>query len=141
MNVKPHVLKLIDAYRPRVRVYIAGPISKGDQHVNVRNACLAWHDLINHGYAPICPHWSAVQQMITPKPSDVWYDFDYNLLEVCQAVLRIPGESDGADGECELVVRLGIPVYRSVYDLVRGTPPTRTPPMPAEPPGMSAPWE
>jgi hypothetical protein len=45
------------------------------------------------------------------------YPAAHRLLTRCDAVLRIPGESRGADLECELARTLGIPVFTSVADL------------------------
>jgi hypothetical protein len=39
------------------------------------------------------------------------------LIERCDAVLRIPGESKGADGDVDLAHRLGLPVYRGLDEL------------------------
>jgi len=36
---------------------------------------------------------------------------------MCDAVLRIPGESRGADLECELARSRGIPVFDSIDDI------------------------
>ena len=45
------------------------------------------------------------------------YPVAHRLLGMCDAVLRIPGESRGADLECELARSLGKPVYTSVDDI------------------------
>jgi hypothetical protein len=39
------------------------------------------------------------------------------LIERCDAVLRIPGESKGADGDVELAGKLGLPVYHRLDEL------------------------
>jgi hypothetical protein len=39
------------------------------------------------------------------------------LLERCDAVLRVPGESKGADEDVRLAERRGLPVYRRVEDV------------------------
>jgi hypothetical protein len=45
------------------------------------------------------------------------YPVAHRLLERCDAVLRIPGESRGADLDVERARHLGIPVYTDVGDL------------------------
>ena len=45
------------------------------------------------------------------------YPAAHRLLTLCDAVLRIPGESRGADIECDLAREWGKPVYASVDDL------------------------
>ena len=45
------------------------------------------------------------------------YPVAHRLLGRCDAMLRIPGESRGADLECELARSLGKPVYTSLDDI------------------------
>jgi len=45
------------------------------------------------------------------------YPVAHRLLECCDAVLRIPGESRGADLDVSRAVQLGLPVYRAVSEL------------------------
>jgi hypothetical protein len=45
------------------------------------------------------------------------YPAAHRLLTLCDAVLRIPGESRGADIECDLAREWGKPVYTSVDEL------------------------
>ena len=50
------------------------------------------------------------------------YPAAHRLLGFCDAVLRIPGESRGADLECELARTLGKPVFTRVDQLPLVTP-------------------
>ncbi|MCC6495338.1 MAG: hypothetical protein IT193_03665 [Propionibacteriaceae bacterium] len=45
------------------------------------------------------------------------YPVAHRLLAKCDAVLRIPGESRGADLECDLARELGKPVYTDLEDV------------------------
>ena len=45
------------------------------------------------------------------------YPVAQRLLERCDAVLRIPGESRGADLDVARAVELGLPVFRAVTEL------------------------
>jgi hypothetical protein len=45
------------------------------------------------------------------------YPVAHRLLECCNAVLRIPGESRGADLDVARAVQLGLPVYRAISEL------------------------
>jgi hypothetical protein len=47
------------------------------------------------------------------------YPVAHRLLSMCDAVLRIPGESRGADLECDLAREMGMPVYSSLGDIPR----------------------
>jgi hypothetical protein len=56
------------------------------------------------------------------------YSVAHRLMERCDAVLRIPGESRGADLDVARALQLGIPVYRAASELplrtnISGTPP------------------
>jgi hypothetical protein len=104
-------------------VYISGPITLGDRHANVRQATQAFATLRRHGYAVICPHWSQLAEWAHPElvgglPHSEWINNDLPLVERSDAVLRLPGESRGADEECEYALACGIPVYECILDLV-----------------------
>ncbi|HKI36050.1 MAG TPA: DUF4406 domain-containing protein [Gemmataceae bacterium] len=101
----------------RVRVYIAGPYTRGDVAVNVREAMLAWALLQAMGHAPLCPHWTHFQHLLTPLDYEDWLAFDLEWLPCCDVVLRLPGESAGADREVAEARRLGVPVVHDVEDL------------------------
>jgi hypothetical protein len=45
------------------------------------------------------------------------YPVAHRLLECCSAVLRIPGESRGADLDVARAMQLGLPVYRAIGEL------------------------
>jgi hypothetical protein len=102
-------------------VYIAGPITKGDTFAHVRDACEAWRALYARGIPAYCPHWSAMQQMAAPihannfdRQHAAWLEYDFLLLRNSIAVLRLPGESKGADLECAEARRLGLPIFDSL---------------------------
>lgn len=97
-----------------MRVYVAGPITKGDQFLNVRNAILVADDLLFSGMSPFVPHLCSLWHIVAPQDYERWMSYDQEWLEVCDVLLRIPGESSGADREIVQAMDLGIPVY---YDL------------------------
>lgn len=45
------------------------------------------------------------------------YPVAHRLLQRCDAVLRVAGESKGADADVEFAVQLGLPVYHDVREL------------------------
>ena len=66
--------------------------------------------------------WPVIEQAggadhASPQFADYQYPVAHRLLSRCDAVLRIPGESRGADLECDLARRMGKPVYFSVEEL------------------------
>lgn len=99
------------------RIYVAGPYTKGDVAVNVRNAYEAANRLANMGFAPFVPHATHFWHMLFPRPYQFWLDLDNEFLPCCAALLRLPGESSGADKEVELAKKLKIPVFKNIEDL------------------------
>jgi hypothetical protein len=106
------------------RVYIAGPISKGVLADNIAKACQAGIQLMRLGYAPLVPHLTCYYGGDTPETlpcgttAEDWHGIDLPWVSVASAVLRLPGSSVGADLEVSHAVKLGIPVYFSVKELV-----------------------
>ncbi len=101
------------------KVYVAGPYTHGDVEENVAAAMLAADALIRAGMAPYVPHLWHFQHAAYLQPYEVWTALDMEWLRVCDAVVRIPGRSPGADAEVAEARRLGIPVFGSVEEAVR----------------------
>jgi hypothetical protein len=107
----------------RTRVYIAGPISKGALEDNIRQATEAALSLIRAGYAPLCPHLSCFMGGHLPQvlpggtTADDWYEADLPWVAVADAVLRLPGESLGADLEVECAAEAGIPIFHDLAEI------------------------
>jgi hypothetical protein len=118
----------------RKRVYRAGPIVKGDLGNNIARATDAMHELMRAGLAPFCPHLSCfsgfmartwtgkpyVQAEVLPRELGIehWYETDLAWVAVAEAVLRLPGEGKGSDAEVAFAVGRGIPVFRSVAEVI-----------------------
>ena len=101
-----------------IRVYVAGPISKGDMMDNIRNAIKAGDELMDAGFVAFVPHVTCFWNIITFHPYEQWCKWDDEWLKLCHAVLRLPGESKGADAECELALKNGIPVFTTFPQLI-----------------------
>jgi nucleoside 2-deoxyribosyltransferase len=100
------------------RVYIASPYTLGDTAVNVRKQIDAVDELMNYGFAPFAPLYSHFQHMIHPRPYEDWIAVDLVWVETCDCLLRLPGESSGADMEAAKAEELGIPVEYSIEELL-----------------------
>lgn len=100
-----------------MRVYIAGPYSQGDPVLNVRDAITAAETVLAASHSPYVPHLTMLWHLIAPHDVGFWYAHDLEWLAVCDAVLRLPGDSVGADAEVKEAERLGIPVVTSVAAL------------------------
>lgn len=99
-------------------VYIASPYTKGDVVVNVRRSLQAADRLLDDGFIPFVPLLSHFWHVISPKTPDVWYEYDNEWVKRCDCLLRLPGESKGADNEVKLALQRGIPVYFSINYLI-----------------------
>lgn len=99
-------------------IYVAGPYSGGDPVINTRNAVLEGEALRVYGFVPFIPHLTHLWHLISPRDIDFWYAYDNEWIKKCDALLRLPGESKGADAEVELALKLGIPIFHSIYELV-----------------------
>ena len=100
------------------KVYIAGPYTIGDTAINVRNSIKVANALADLGFAPYVPHFTHFWHMMYPRDYQFWLDLDNQFLPCCDAVLRIPGESNGADKEVGYALELGIPIFYSLNELV-----------------------
>jgi hypothetical protein len=100
-----------------MKVYVAGPYTKGDVAVNVRDAIIATNELLDLGYIPYCPHLSHFWHLVTPRPYEDWLAIDMEWLRECDTVLRLDGESSGADLEVAEAKILGMEVYYGKFGM------------------------
>lgn len=91
-------------------IYISCPYTKGDVAQNVRNSIVAAEQIIACGHLPYNPLLSHFHHMISPQTYDYWMRLDLALIYKMDVVIRLLGDSSGADKECELARQLGIPV-------------------------------
>jgi hypothetical protein len=103
--------------KPMKVVYVSGPYTKPDPCVNVNEHIRAADRLGELGYAPLVPVLSHFWHTMSPHPYEFWIGIDLEFVRRCDAVLRLPGESSGADRETALAERLRIPVFRSIEEL------------------------
>jgi len=101
-----------------MRVYVAGPYTKGDVAVNVRTAVEAGDRLLKTGHLPYVPHLMHFWHMLFPGPYEQWTAMDLEWIWVCAALVRLPGDSNGADEEVAVAKRLGIPIFYSVEEFL-----------------------
>jgi len=116
-------------------ILIAGPYRSGtnDDPVLIRKnlsrleaPALA---IFRKGHIPMIGEWVALPLMQlagSEKPGDAaWEEIQYpvahRLLLKCDAVLRIEGDSKGADQDVAIAQKLGLPVYRSLEEIPAAT--------------------
>lgn len=101
-------------------VYIASPYTKpkGKELKNVVTSFEAANKLLDKGFFPYAPLYSHYLHEMQERPYDEWLQLDFEWLKKCDCVLRLPGESKGADREVKLAEELGKPVFYSIEDIL-----------------------
>lgn len=117
-------------------ILIAGPYRSGTNDdpekmaANQRELERASWPLFQAGHIPMIGEWVAqpVWRAAGGKtPGDdlyneIFYPAAERLISICDAVLRLPGKSRGADNDVEQAEARGIPVYRCLTEI----PPAKT---------------
>lgn len=98
-------------------VYIAGPYTaragkSEDDHV--ADALVVATAVRDAGHVPYVPHLSHYWHARHPRPYEDWMAIDLAIVGRCDALLRMQGDSPGADREVAHAKALGLPV---VYDV------------------------
>lgn len=101
------------------KVYIASPYTIGDIAINVKNQMDIADKLIDMGFAPFVPLYSHFQHMAHPRPYEDWIKLDIEWIKSCDCLLRLPGESKGADDEVKYAMKIGIPVFYNIDELIK----------------------
>lgn len=96
----------------RPMIYVAGPITKGDHPVNIRNGVDAMAKLLRMGFVPFVPMLDFLVRLVHPDLGyEDFLDYDFQVIARCDAVFRIPGDSAGADREEKFARENNIPVF------------------------------
>jgi hypothetical protein len=73
------------------------------------------------GHVPMIGEWVALPILrgidTASGDGDVMYETARRLLQHCDAVLRLPGESSGADADVAIARERGIPVYTDLSEI------------------------
>jgi hypothetical protein len=112
-------------------ILIAGPYRSGtgdDPDLMAENLArleaAAW-PIFRGGHVPMIGEWVALPVLRSagaggvtdPLAEQVMYPTAERLLEFCDAVLRLPGESTGADQDVAIARRRGIPVFHELDEI------------------------
>lgn len=102
--------------RNRVRVYIAGPMTNGSglsfNMTKIHDAIDTYLILIKLGFVPHCPQLTVFAEFMLPNnvSYEQWLELDRCYIDDADIVLRLEGDSKGADKECEYAKHFGKPV-------------------------------
>lgn len=100
-------------------VYISSPYSIGDKSKNIHRQIKVAHLLMDEGLVPLAPlPGSHVMNEMKWRDYEDWMAVDLEHVARCDAVLRLKGESSGADREVAYAESLGIPVFFTEKDEV-----------------------
>ena len=126
-------------------VLIAGPYRSGTDDDPARMAAnlarleaAAW-PLFSAGHVPMIGEWVALPVLrsagadgpLDPLAAQVMYPTAQRLLAHCDAVLRVPGDSTGADQDVAIARERGLPVYFRLEDVPGCAAPLRAAAAPA----------
>ncbi len=117
--------------RPKL-ILIAGPYRSGTNDdpelmaSNLKRLEEAAWPIFRAGHIPMIGEWvalpvlssaGATQGPLDPLAEQVMYPTAERLLQHCDAVLRLPGESKGADQDVAIANSRGIPVYHALNEV------------------------
>ena len=99
-------------------VYLAGPHSTGDIGANVHSAIKMADVVVKMGATPYIPHLCHLWHLVSPKSYEFWLEYDRKFLALCDCVLRLPGESAGADLEVAEAIATGKRVFYGMGEFI-----------------------
>lgn len=108
----------------RLRVYIAGPMTNGSGRCydigKIHVAIAAHFCLIKAGFVPHCPHLTVFAEFMFPNilTYEEWLTLDRDYIDDCDVVLRLEGDSVGADRECNYATSIGKTVVYGLGDFL-----------------------
>jgi hypothetical protein len=120
MQTKPQLILIAGPYRSGTKddpTQMAANLTKLEQ--------AAW-PIFRAGHIPMIGEWVALPVLasagategpLDPLAEHVMYPTAERLLMHCDAVLRLPGESTGADQDVEIASARGIPVYHALDEV------------------------
>jgi len=103
----------------KLKVYIASPYTDGDTALNVKMQMDFADKLMDEGFTPFVPLLSHFQHMAHPRQYDDWLMYAIDWLKSCDVLLRVGGESPGAEKEIEIAKQNKIPVFYGITPLLQ----------------------
>ena len=115
----------------QLTILVAGPYRSGTNddpnlmQQNLERLEVTALALFRAGHIPLIGEWLALPLLKvagSKKPGDeiyeeILYPIAHRLITKCDAVLRMPGESKGADNDVKVARQLGLNVYYQLEDI------------------------
>lgn len=98
-------------------IYISGPISS-DRELHTDDAIEIAELVVERGHTPFLPHLYLFWHDHSGHPYEYWMKLDLAWIHRCDALLRLPGESPGADREVELAKELDKIIYYDLKEII-----------------------
>jgi hypothetical protein len=73
---------------------------------------------MERGFVPFVPHLTLFWDIFSQRDKAAWLDYDFQWLKRCDILYRIGGHSEGADQEEKMARLYGIPIARSIVQLL-----------------------
>lgn len=110
-----------DVIDDRRLLYIAGPYTIDPVRCTQAAIRTATEVYIEGEYIPVVPHLTMFWHLVTPMSYREWLTIDFAVLARCEAIMRLPGPSQGADMEMVVAVghTLDVVAFTSMTDEVR----------------------
>jgi hypothetical protein len=113
-------------------ILVAGPYRSGTNdnaelmQQNLERLEASALKLFRAGHIPLIGEWLALPLLKiagSKKPGDeiyqeISYPVAHRLITKCDAILRLKGESTGADNDVKVAKELGLPVYYSIEEII-----------------------
>lgn len=96
-------------------VFISAPFTSNPAH-NIHDVIEVADKLIDRGFIPFIPHLYITYDMVSPKHYECFMQLCVAWLLKCDAVIRLPGGSPGADREVLWAEEHKIPVFSSLQE-------------------------
>ena len=120
MNNKPLTILVAGPYRSGTN---DDPILMQKNLERLESAALT---LFRAGHIPLIGEWLALPLLKvagSKKPGDdlyqeISYPVAHRLISKCDAILRMEGNSTGADNDVKVAQQLGLPVYYHIEDII-----------------------
>jgi len=94
-----------------MKVYIAGPYTKGDTEKNVIRMIRVAERVVEVGHTPFVCLLYHFWHLESPHEYSYWMALDHSWIEACDALVWLDGESSGTQEDIAVAEELGIAVY------------------------------